>query len=162
MDSAWCWPKSRPKPIDPLITRHPTAMVEIKLTYEGGLHCAATHTPSGNTLVTDAPVDNNGRGEAFSPTDLVATGLASCVATLIGIVAQRKQLAVDGLTVVARKFMSTDTPRRIARLELDLGVPLPANHPDRPLLENAAHTCPVRHSLHPDIEVVMNWTWLPA
>lgn len=137
-------------------------MVEIQLTYEGGLHCSATHMPSGDTLVTDAPLDNNGRGQAFSPTDLVATALASCVATLIGIVAQRKQLAVEGMTVVVRKFMSADPPRRISRLELELTLPLPANHPDRPLLETAAHTCPVRHSLQPDIEVVMNWTWLPA
>ncbi len=67
-------------------------MVEIKLTYEGDLHCSAIHTPSGNTLVTDAPLDNNGRGQAFSPTDLVATALGSCMATVIGIVARRKEL----------------------------------------------------------------------
>ena len=134
-------------------------MVEIKLTYEGDLHCSAIHIPSGDTLVTDAPVDNNGRGQAFSPTDLVATGLAACVATLIGIVAKRKQLAVEGMSVVARKFMSAEPPRRISRLELDIAVPLPANHPDRPILENAAHTCPVKHSIHPDIELIMNWTW---
>lgn len=134
-------------------------MVEIQLTYEGDLHCSARHTPSGNTLVTDAPVDNNGRGEAFSPTDLVATALASCMATVIGIVARRKQLAVEGMTVTARKFMSTDLPRRIQRIELDLTLPLPANHPDRPLLENAAMGCPVHHSLHPDIEMELRWYW---
>jgi uncharacterized OsmC-like protein len=134
-------------------------MVEIKLSYEGDLHCSAVHTPSGNTLVTDAPVDNNGRGQAFSPTDLVATALASCVATVIGIVAKRKEIAVEGMTVVARKFMSTDQPRRISRLELDLDIPLPASHPDRKLLESAARGCPVHHSIHPDIEVVMTWQW---
>lgn len=137
-------------------------MVEIKLTYEGGLHCGAVHTPSGDRLVTDAPVDNNGRGQAFSPTDLMATALGSCMATVVGIVAQRKSLAVEGMTVVVRKFMSTDTPRRICRLELDLTVPLPANHPDRQLLESAACGCPVYQSMHPDIEVVLNWSWQDA
>jgi putative redox protein len=135
-------------------------MVEIKLSYEGDLHCSATHTPSGNTLVTDAPVDNNGRGQAFSPTDLVGTALGACVATVIGIVAKRKEIAVEGMAVTVRKFMSDGQPRRISRLELDLSVPLPGSHPDRKLLESAARSCPVNQSIHPDIEVVMNWTWL--
>jgi putative redox protein len=134
-------------------------MVEIKLIYEGDLHCSATHTPSGNSLVTDAPLDNNGRGQAFSPTDLVATALGSCMATVIGIVAKRKELPVEGMAVTVRKFMSLDLPRRISRLELDLAIPLSASHPDRKLLESAANGCPVHHSIHPDIEVVMNWTW---
>ncbi|MCU0753349.1 MAG: OsmC family protein [Akkermansiaceae bacterium] len=134
-------------------------MVEIKLQYEGGLHCSAVHTPSGNTLTTDAPVDNNGRGESFSPTDLVATALASCIATVMGIVASRKNLPIEGLRVTVRKFMSQDAPRRISRLELDIDMPLPADHPERPLLESAARGCPVHHSIHPDIAVVMNWIW---
>jgi uncharacterized OsmC-like protein len=135
-------------------------MVEIKLSYAGDLHCSAIHTPSGNTLVTDAPVDNNGRGQAFSPTDLVATALASCMATVIGIVARRKEIAVEGMNVTVRKFMSEDQPRRISKLELDLDIPLPASHPERRLLESAARGCPVHHSIHPDIDVVMNWKWL--
>jgi uncharacterized OsmC-like protein len=134
-------------------------MVEIRLTYEGDLHCSAVHQPSGSVITTDAPLDNNGRGEAFSPTDLVATALASCTATVIGIVAKRKQLEVAGMSVVVRKFMSEDQPRRISRLELDLDVPLSGDHPDRKLLESAARSCPVHHSIHPDIEVVMNWNW---
>jgi uncharacterized OsmC-like protein len=134
-------------------------MVEIQLNYEGGLHCAATHMPSGNTLVTDAPLDNNGLGQAFSPTDLVATALGACMATVIGIVARRKELAVEGMAVTVRKHMSADLPRRISRLELDLAMPLPASHPDRALLESTARGCPVHHSIHPDIEVVMNWIW---
>ncbi len=134
-------------------------MVEIKLSYEGELHCSAVHSPSGNTLVTDAPLDNNGLGQAFSPTDLLATALGSCMATVIGIVARRKQIAVEGMTVVVRKFMSDDQPRRVKRLELDLQIPLPASHPERKLLESAARGCPVHHSIHPDIEVVMNWIW---
>lgn len=134
-------------------------MVEIKLSYEGDLHCSAIHTPSGSTLATDAPLDNNGRGESFSPTDLVATALGSCMATVIGIVARRKNIAVEGMAINVRKFMSEDSPRRISRLELDLDMPLPADHPDRPLLESAARGCPVHHSIHPEIKVVMNWTW---
>ena len=135
-------------------------MVEIKLTYEGDLHCNAVHLPSGNTLVTDAPLDNNGRGQAFSPTDLLATALGSCMATVIGILAKRKEIAVEGMTVNVRKFMSDDQPRRVKRLELDLQIPLPLSHPDRKLLESAARGCPVHHSIHPDIEVVMKWLWL--
>lgn len=135
-------------------------MVEIKLAYEGDLHCSATHTPSGTTLATDAPVDNQGRGESFSPTDLLATALGSCMATVIGIVARRKEIDVAGMAVTVRKFMSEDTPRRVKRLELDLAMPLPAGHPERALLEATAKGCPVHHSIHPDIEVVMNWSWL--
>lgn len=134
-------------------------MVEIKLSYEGDLHCSAIHLPSGNTLVTDAPLDNNGLGQAFSPTDLLATALGSCMATVIGILAKRKQLAVEGMTINVRKFMSEEAPRRVKRLELDLQIPLPGSHPDRKLFESAAHGCPVHHSIHPDIEVVMNWVW---
>ncbi len=134
-------------------------MVEIKLSYEGDLHCSALHIPSGSTLATDAPVDNNGLGQAFSPTDLVATALGACMATVIGIVAKRKNLAVEGMKIDVRKFMSADQPRRISRLELDIEMPLPADHPDRKILESAARGCPVHHSIHPDIEVAMVWTW---
>ncbi len=134
-------------------------MVEIHIDYEGDLHCNALHLPSGNRLATDAPVDNNGRGEAFSPTDLVATALGTCMATIMDMVAKRKDLDLSGMTVKVRKTMSDDLPRRIRRLEVDLGVPLPADHPARKLLESAALACPVHHSIHPDIEVVLNWEW---
>lgn len=135
-------------------------MVEIHLDYEGDLHCNAVHLPSGTRLSTDAPVDNNGRGESFSPTDLVATALGACMATVIGIVAKRKEIQVEGMKIAVRKFMSDDQPRRISKLELDLDIPLPADHPERKLLESAARGCPVHHSIHPDIEVKMNWKWL--
>ncbi|WAC18622.1 OsmC family protein [Luteolibacter sp. SL250] len=134
-------------------------MVEIKLDYEGDLHCSAVHGPSGTTLATDAPVDNNGRGESFSPTDLVATALGACMATVMGIMARRKEISLEGLKVAVRKHMSEDLPRRIAKLEVDLDMPLPADHPERKVFEAAARGCPVHHSLHPDIEVVMQWTW---
>lgn len=134
-------------------------MVEIKLDYEGDLHCRAVHGPSGTVIATDAPVDNNGRGESFSPTDLVATALGACMATVMGIMAKRKDIDLEGLKVVVRKHMSEDLPRRIAKLEVDLDLPLSADHPERKVLEAAARGCPVHHSLHPEIEVVMNWSW---
>ena len=134
-------------------------MVEIKVSYEGELHCSANHGPSGSVWATDAPGDNNGRGEAFSPTDLVATALATCMLTVIGIVAERRQVCLTGMQAVVRKFMSSTSPRRISRLELEITMPLPADHPDRPLLESAARGCPVHHSIHPDIDVRIEWRW---
>lgn len=134
-------------------------MVEIRIDYQGELHCEAVHGPSGDRLSTDAPVDNQGRGEAFSPTDLVAAALGTCMATIMGIVARRKEVALDGMKVRVGKTMSADTPRRIARLDVEILVPLPADHPDRSLLEAAALGCPVKHSLHPEIAVVMDWKW---
>lgn len=134
-------------------------MVEIKIDYAGDLHCTASHGPSGTVLETDAPVDNNGRGESFSPTDLVATALGACMATVMGIVAQRKEMDLAGMKIAVRKHMSTDTPRRISRLEVELDMPLPADHPERRLLESAGLGCPVHHSLHPEIEVVLDWRW---
>lgn len=135
-------------------------MTEIDVHYEGDLHCRATHKPSGALLQTDAPLDNQGRGENFSPTDLVATALGTCVLTLMGIAAQQRDIDIKGARVAVRKEMSKDLPRRIIRLEVDCFVPLPANHPKRELLEAAALTCPVRHSLHPDIEQKIEFYWL--
>jgi len=135
-------------------------MVNIEIEYEGDLHCRATHGPSGSVIFTDAPVDNNGRGEAFSPTDLMATSLGVCMTTVMGIAARRKNIPLDGMKVAVRKHMSTDTPRRIARLELDLMVPLPPDHPERAFFEATGRGCPVHHSIHPDIEVVMDWQWV--
>ena len=134
-------------------------MVEIQIAYEGELHCSAVHLPSGGRLVTDAPVDNNGRGEAFSPTDLVATAVGTCMATILGIVARRKDIDLVGTLVTVRKFMSDDLPRRITCLEIDIQVPLPSAHPERQAFEHAARSCPVYQSIHPDIEVLLNWQW---
>lgn len=134
-------------------------MTTINLTYLGDLRNSATHLPSGNVLTTDAPVDNNGKGEAFSPTDLVATALGACMSTVMGIVAERKGISLEGMKIEVRKHMSADTPRRISKLEVDLQMPLPAGHPERKLLESAARGCPVHHSLHPGIEIVFDWSW---
>lgn len=134
-------------------------MVKIRIDYEGELHCSALHVPSGNTLVTDAPVDNNGRGEAFSPTDLVATALGACMATIMGIVAKRKEVEIAGVKIVVHKEMSQDTPRRIVRLPVAIAMPIPADHPAAALLQASIHGCPVHNSIHPDIEVPVTWTW---
>jgi uncharacterized OsmC-like protein len=132
-------------------------MIEIDIDYQGQLHCSAKHGPSGNTLVTDAPVDNNGRGEAFSPTDLVATALGCCMATVMGIVAERKVIDLTGMKIRVQKHMSTDAPRRIVALPVHIHLPLPADHPAIPLLKASIHGCPVHNSLHPDIQVDVDW-----
>lgn len=134
-------------------------MVEINIRYEGGLRCEATHGPSGQKLHTDAPTDNHGRGESFSPTDLVATALGSCMATIMGIVADRHQLDLRGMEIKVGKVMSTDTPRRIAKLATTIQVPLPPDHPQRVLLENAALTCPVHKSLGAEMEKPVDFVW---
>jgi uncharacterized OsmC-like protein len=134
-------------------------MVKISIRYEGGLRCEAVHGPSGQKLFTDAPVDNHGKGESFSPTDLVATALGSCMATIMGIVAERHQLDLADMKIEVTKEMSKDTPRRIARLATVIDVPLPADHPDREILERAALTCPVHQSLHPEIEKPLEFRW---
>lgn len=138
----------------------PKSMVEINLRYEGELRTTATHAPSGATLHTDAPVDNCGRGESFSPTDLVATALGSCLFTILGIKAQQKGIALQGGSVRVQKEMSADAPRRIARLTVEIEVPLPEDHPDRKVLEAAALACPVHHSLHPDMEKAVTFRWV--
>lgn len=134
-------------------------MVEIEIQYEGNLRCRATHKPSGATIYTDAPVDNHGRGEAFGPTDLAATALGTCMATLMGIAAKRHGINCEGIRAIVRKTMSSDAPRRIAKLEVDYFIPLAADHPQRQLLENAARTCPIHYSLHPDIEQNFQFHW---
>ena len=137
-------------------------MVSLTTTYEGGLRCRAIHGPSGTTLVTDAPVDNHGRGESFSPTDLVATALGACMMTIMGIVAERHGIDLVGMTAETVKEMSADPPRRIAGLRTRLTIPLPADHPSRSLLEQAAHTCPVPKSLLPEIDAAIEYIWTGA
>lgn len=134
-------------------------MVHVSSIYEGGLRCRATHGPSGTTLVTDAPVDNHGKGESFSPTDLVATALGACMMTIMGIVAERHGIDLEGTTVETVKEMTKDPPRRIASLATRITIPLPADHPQRSLLEQAAHTCPVHKSLHPEIAIPVEFVW---
>src|SRR4051812_38068967 len=134
-------------------------MVKVSGEYQGDLHCVATHGPSGNTLVTDAPKDNQGRGEAFSPTDLVATALGTCIATTMAIVARKQGVELKGLRFEVTKEMSTDVPRRILRLRTQLWMPIPESHPHAAMLAEIAHKCPVHASLSPAVEkpVTIHW-----
>ena len=135
-------------------------MVAISIKYLGGLRCEARHEPSGTTLVTDAPLDNEGRGESFSPTDLAATSLGTCMLTIMGIVARRHEVDLGETTVHVVKEMSAAPPRRITKLTVAFTIPLPADHPRRALLENAARSCPVHLSLHPDIAQEVRFDWV--
>ena len=134
-------------------------MVEIAVSYTGDLHCEATHGPSGTNLSTDAPTDNRGKGESFSPTDLVATALATCMSTTMGIAAADHNIDLSGLTVKVRKEMSKDAPRRIKSLPSEVHIPLSPSCPQRTLIENAALHCPVHKSLPPEIERPTTFFW---
>src|SRR4030095_7312454 len=118
-------------------------MVKVEIKYNGDLHCDATHGPSQSTIATDEPTDNKGKGESFSPTDLVATALGTCMSTILAMAAQEHGLAVKGMTINVSKEMSKDAPRRIVGLPSEVHIPLPANTPQRALLETAALNCPV-------------------
>ncbi|HYG75788.1 MAG TPA: OsmC family protein [Planctomycetota bacterium] len=128
-------------------------MVEMNVTYEGELHCSAKHGPSGNLISTDAPKDNQGRGESFSPTDLVGAALGTCMLTLIGIYAKRHNIEVKGATAHVTKEMVTAPIRRIGKLTLRIRLPGSVPVEQRAALENAALTCPVSKSLHADLVV---------
>lgn len=133
-------------------------MVQISIEYTGQLHCNATHGPSGTALATDAPTDNLGKGESFSPTDLVATALGTCIATTMAIVAERHGIDLKGMTVQVTKEMA-EAPRRIARLTTQVHVPLPADHPQRELLEKTGLGCPVHRSLPAAMERPTKFFW---
>ena len=119
--------------------------------YAGHLRTEATHVASGTIIQTDAPVDNHGRGAAFSPTDLVSTALGSCMMTVMGIVAERHQWDLVGSTFAVVKHMSAEAPRRIAQIDVTFTLPATLAPNDRTILERSAHTCPVGLSLHPDV-----------
>jgi putative redox protein len=134
-------------------------MVRIEIDYQGELRCAATHIPSGARLLTDAPVDNQGKGASYSPTDLVATALGTCMATIMAITAQRHGLDLKGTSVSVDKLMVADPLRRIGKLETLIHVPLALDDKTRKLLEAAAAACPVHKSLHEDIEKPVTFQW---
>ncbi|MCA9627308.1 MAG: OsmC family protein [Myxococcales bacterium] len=138
-------------------------MVDIHIGYTGELRCEAKHGPSAAVFHTDAPKDNHGKGESFSPTDLVATGLGTCMITVMGILARSRGYDLGGTRIHVKKHMTASPPRRIARLEVTLSIPdqVAANldGQQRLDLEEAAHTCPVRLSLLPAIEVPVSFSW---
>jgi len=130
--------------------------------YEGNLRTVCTHEKSGSVIETDAPPDNQGLGERFSPTDIVATALGSCMLTIMGIKARDMDLDIKGIKIDVEKIMKTD-PRRIGGINLTFHFPdtLLVDDKQKTILERAANTCPVMYSIHPDIEVKVVFNWKP-
>jgi len=129
-----------------------------KVIYKGALRTEATHIRSGNTIITDAPTDNKGKGEAFSPTDLVATALASCILTIMGIKADGMNINIDGSSAEVKKIMGAG-PRRIAQVNIVINIPLSADEKTKKILEKAALTCPVDKSLSDSMIRDVKFIW---
>ena len=134
-------------------------MVAIQIEYQGDLHCKSVHGPSATELFTDAPKDNQGRGESFSPTDLVATALGTCILTTMGIMARTLSVDIAGATATVEKEMTSSPPRMIKSLSVRIHIPHLLTPEDQLKLERAAHTCPVHKSLHPDVDAPIDFTW---
>jgi putative redox protein len=133
-------------------------MVKMECVYQGGFHCELTHGPSGNQIETDAPKDNMGKGEKFSPTDLVGAALASCVLTTMAIVAERDGISFAGAKATIEKNM-IDKPRRIGSLVMQITMPKDLSPEHRRKLEETAKHCPVHRSLHPDMQLPMSFSY---
>ncbi len=134
-------------------------MVRIEIDYQGSLRCQARHAPSGSQLSTDAPVDNQGKGESFSPTDLVAAALGTCMLTTMGIVAARHGWDLAGSSASVEKEMVSDPARRIGRLTVVLRMPGALDERARSTLERTALTCPVHKSLASAVEIPLRFEW---
>ncbi|HEY1788729.1 MAG TPA: OsmC family protein [Verrucomicrobiae bacterium] len=134
-------------------------MVTIDIQYQGELHCEAVHGPSGTRLATDAPKDNMGKGESFSPTDLVATALGTCMMTLMGIAARSLNVDLTGTRVTVQKEMVATPMRRIGKLGVKISVPVKLTAEQKQKLEQTALTCPVHKSLHPDVQLPVEFVW---
>lgn len=134
-------------------------MTEMNIEYQGGLRCTATHKDSGAMLLTDAPKDNHGQGEGFSPTDLVGAALGTCMLTIMGIAAERLQIDLRGTKVRVEKAMAASPMRRIASLTVVFDVPVVLSDEQKEKLIKAAMTCPVHQSLHPDIQMPIEFNW---
>lgn len=130
-----------------------------RVIYTGELRTRSEHIRSGNKFITDAPVDNNGLGKAFSPTDTIATGLASCMLTVMGIKARDMNIDLSGSSADVTKHMASE-PRRISKIEVNFKLPASVVEKDKTILERTASTCPVHYSLHPDIEKVITFNWI--
>lgn len=134
-------------------------MATSEITYLGGLRTASVHLQSGEKIITDAPVDNKGKGEAFSPTDLLATSLGNCMLTVMGIAAQTHSIDMDGTNCSITKIMAAD-PRRVIEIQAVLTFPSNAyTDKEKKILEHAALTCPVYLSLHPDLKKTVSFNW---
>ena len=132
-------------------------MVEIFVEYLGDLHCKVKHGPSGQEFLTDAPLDNEGKAEFISPTDLLATASASCITTIMGIVARNNNIDIVGLKVKATKEMVNVPYRRISKLTIDFVFPKKLNEKEFQLMSNVVKTCPVTRSLSPDVELEVHF-----
>ncbi len=132
-------------------------MVEIVLTYDGDLRSTAKHGPSGSEVTTDAPVDNHGKGEHFSPTDLLATALGSCMLTYLGLAGNRHEWDMRGTQVTVRKEMVADPLRRVGRLTVEIKLNRSFDDKEMKILTNAVITCPVKLSLNDRIEVPIHF-----
>ncbi len=135
-------------------------MTKINTVYTGGLRTEAVHELSGTKIITDAPLDNHGKGESFSPTDLLATALGSCMLTIMGISAPEYGYSIDGTTVETEKIMGTN-PRRVVEVRITFNFPKGNNYTDQQkrIIEASARTCPVANSLHPELKktIVFNY-----
>ena len=134
-------------------------MVQVTVEYKDDLHCLATHCPSGQTFMTDAPVDNMGKGEFFSPTDLVATAVGACISTVMGMVADRYNLDLTGLKITVGKEMAKTAPRKIVKLMLDIVFPCAIEEKELAALKHVVRACPVVNSLDPAIEIETNYSF---
>ena len=132
-------------------------MTTIDSRYEGALRCHTSHGPSGSVLETDAPTDNQGKGERFSPTDLVATALSTCILTILGIVAERHGWPLQGATARVQKTMGAEAPRRIALLEVWISLPVGLSEQQRAVLQRAGESCPVKLSLEGAVPIRLHW-----
>lgn len=133
-------------------------MITSNVTYKGNLRTVSIHLRSGNEIITDAPIDNNGKGEAFSPTDTVATALASCMLTIMGVKANANNINIEGAFAEVTKTMGVN-PRRITKIDIVFKLPFDFDEKIKTILEKAALTCPVYYSLNSEIEknVIFNW-----
>ena len=134
-------------------------MIEMHAVYQGELRCAATHMPSGTVLITDAPVDNHGKGESFSPTDLMATALGTCILTTMAIAADVLGVDITGSTITVNKVMKNKPIRMLESLACVIAIPAVATEQQKEKLEHAARKCPVHTSLHPDVAQRMEFRW---
>jgi putative redox protein len=133
-------------------------MATIETIYLGGLRTEATHVQSGTKIITDAPVDNQGKGEAFSPTDLLSASLASCMLTIMGIKARASDIDIDGTTCSITKIMAAD-PRRVAEIVINFKFPKEYTEKEQQLLERSALTCPVYYSVNEDLKKTVTFGW---
>ncbi len=133
-------------------------MTAIQCRYTGDLHCTAQHGPSGSVLNTDAPTDHDGLGESFSPTDLLATALGTCLLTIMGITARRRGWDLADASVTVEKTMTSEGPRRIQRLEAQITLPVSLSQEQKALLKRVANDCPVKRNLDSSMTIDLIWS----